>query len=90
MRHAPVTTVAASLAAGLLAALIPAGPAVAAGPGHKVLLRNGEYAYVSRTPAKPSVTLDASRGSISGRVTGDGHPLRGICVAVGYPGYFDT
>ena len=109
MRRASVNIAAISLAAGLLAALIPAGPAFAAGPGHKVLLRNGQYAYTTQTPARPSprtrapfrpklirngqlqarpasITPDASRGSISGRVTGDGHPLRGICVTVTYPG----
>jgi hypothetical protein len=41
------------------------------------LIRNGELL------ARPaSITPDASKGSISGRVTGDGHPLSGICVTV--------
>ena len=105
MRLIPVKTAAISLAAGLLATVIPAGPASAAGPGHRVLLSNGRYAYTTQTPATPSaqarastgfrpklmrdgrllarpasLTPDASTGSISGRVTGGGHPLRGICV----------
>jgi hypothetical protein len=109
MRPVTVKIAATSLTAGLLAALIPAGQASAAGPGHKVLLRNGQYGYTTQTPAKPSVhagtpfrpklmrdgrllarpaalTKDASKGSVSGRVTGDGHPLRGICVTVIGPG----
>ena len=45
------------------------------------LIRNGQLL------ARPaSITPDASKGSISGRVTGDGHPLRGICVTVTGPG----
>ncbi|HXS62925.1 MAG TPA: carboxypeptidase-like regulatory domain-containing protein [Streptosporangiaceae bacterium] len=112
MRPVTVKIAATSLTAGLLAALIPAGQASAAGPGHKVLLRNGQYGYTTQTPAKPgapasastpfrpklirdgrllarpaSITPDTLRGSISGRVTGDGHPLRGICVTVTDPRY---
>jgi hypothetical protein len=109
MRLVPVIVAVTSLAAGLLAALIPAGQALAAGPSHKVLLRDGRVAYVTgpaakarpaaSTPSLPklvrdgrlqarpaSVTPDASKGSISGRVTGAGHPLRGICVVVYGPG----
>ena len=101
MRRAPVNIAATSLAAGLLAVLIPTGQASAAGPGHRVLLRNGQYAYTTQAPTKPStrtpfrpklirngqllarpasITPDLSKGSISGLVTGHGHPLRGICV----------
>jgi protocatechuate 3,4-dioxygenase beta subunit len=111
MRPVPVKLAATSLAAGLLAALIPAGQAGAAGPAHKILLRNGEFTYTTRAPvrakvhaeartprrpvlardgrllARPATTVpDASKGSISGRVTGDGHPVRGICVVAYGPG----
>ncbi|HEY3906073.1 MAG TPA: carboxypeptidase-like regulatory domain-containing protein, partial [Streptosporangiaceae bacterium] len=110
MRRVPVKVVATSVAAGLMAALIPAGLASAAGPGHKILLRDGQSGYTTQTSAKPSarrqapfkpklmrngrllarpasITPDASRGSISGRVLGDGHPLSGICVTVSDPTY---
>jgi hypothetical protein len=88
MRRAPVKVAATSLAAGLLAALIPAGQASAAGPRHRVLLRNGQYGYTTRLPPSPALAPERpsgrsmhSYGTINGTVrTRAGKGVSGECV----------